>query len=100
MNVATDIIHLSGAASLVPGLSVAFKLAIMIIQTVQVCRLDTYVSSTKFFHNSQISKRNTARLQYLAHLVAESLISIAENMEGKWDDAPVGLKIKLDEFEA
>jgi hypothetical protein len=44
MNVATDIIRLSGAASLVPGLSVAFKLAIMIIQTVQVCRLDTYVS--------------------------------------------------------
>ena len=48
----------------------------------------------------QVSKRNTARLQYLAHLIAESLVAIAENMEDKWDDAPAVLKTKLDEYQA
>ena len=48
----------------------------------------------------QVSKKNTARLQYLAHFVAESLVAIAENMEGKWDDAPAALKTKLDEYQA
>ena len=41
-----------------------------------------------------------ARVQYLAHLVAESLISLAENMQGKRDNTRPGLKIQLDEYEA
>lgn len=48
---------------------------------------------------AQISKRNTARLQYLAHLVSESLVSIAEHMQGIWEDVSPALKTKLDEFE-
>ena len=47
----------------------------------------------------QISKRNTARLQYLAHLVADSLVSIAQHMQGRWDVIPSALKTMLDEFE-
>ena len=101
MNVSTDILRLSDAASLVPGLSVAFRLAMLIIQTAQVCHLDSFGSLTpNLILTAQVSKRNTARLQYLAHLVADSLVSIAENMQGKWDNAPSGLKIQLDEYEA
>ena len=48
----------------------------------------------------QVSKRNTARLQYLAHFIAESLVSIAENMAGRWDDASATIKTRLDEYEA
>ena len=47
----------------------------------------------------QVSKRNPARLHYLAHLIAESLVAIAENMEGKWGDVPAALKTRLDEYE-
>ena len=70
-----------------------------IIQTVQVCHLEAFASSTKFVRISQTLERNTARLQYLAHLVAESLVSISQHMQGRWDVAPSALKIMLDEFE-
>jgi hypothetical protein len=99
MDISTDILRLSGTVSLVPALGVAFKLAMLIIQTVQVCSLEVFISSTDFICASQISKRNTARLQYLAHLVADYLVSIAEHMHGKWDIAPSALKTKLDEFQ-
>ena len=101
MNVSTDILRLSDAASLVPGLSIAFRLAMLIIQTVQVCHIESFGPLTpNFVLTAQISKRNTAWLQYLAHLVADSLVSTAENMQGEWDNAPSGLKIQLDEYEA
>ena len=99
MNISTDLLRLSTTASLVPGLSIAFKLAMQIIQTVQVCHFEAFVSSTKFVCISQISKRNTTRLQYLAHLVADSLVSIAQHMQGRWDVAPSALKTMLNEFE-
>ena len=100
MDISTDILRLSTTASLVPGLSIALRLAMQIIQTVQVCHFEAFVSSTKFVCISQISKRNTARLQYLAHLVADSLVSIAQHMQGRWDVLPSMLKTMLDEFEA
>ena len=37
MNVATDILRLADTVGLVPELTVAFKLAMWILQTVQVC---------------------------------------------------------------
>ena len=99
MDISTDILRLSTTASLVPGLSIALKLAMQIIQTVQVCHLVAFGSSTKFVCISQISKRNTARLQYLAHLVADSLVSIAQHIQGRWDVIPSALRTMLDEFE-
>ena len=70
----------------------------MIIQTVQVTHSEELLLLTPDFVS--ILKRHTARLQYLAHLVSESLISIAEQMKCKWDGAPPVLKIQLDVFEA
>ena len=52
-----------------------------------------------FISVGQTSKRNKTRLQYLARLVAESLIDIAEHMQDKWDDASPTLKTKVDELE-
>ena len=99
MDISTDILHLSTTAFLVPGLSITFKLAMQIIKTIQVCHLVAFVSLTKFICISQISERNTARLQYLAHLVADSLVSIAQHMQRRWDVIPSAPKTMLDEFE-
>ena len=37
MDLATDILHLADKVGVVPGLTVACKLAMQILQTVQVC---------------------------------------------------------------
>ena len=58
-----------------------------IIQTVQVCHLVALYS-----------KLNTTTLQYLANLVTNSL-SIAQNMQERWDIIPSALKTMLDKFE-
>ena len=100
MNIASDFLRLTDTIGLVPGLTAACRLAIQILQTVQVCDHEEFGAYTDLCWIIQISKRNTARLQYLAHLVAESLATIAEHMKGKWDDTPAPMKIKLDEYEA
>ena len=100
MNVASDIRRLAETIGLVPGLTAACKLAILILQTVQVCDHEEFVAYTDLCWIIQISKRNTARLRYLAHFVTESLATIAEHMKGKWDDTPPAMKSKLDEYEA
>ena len=100
MNVASDIHRLADTIGLVPGFTAVCKLAILILQTVQVCDHEEFGAYTDLCWIIQISKRNTARLQYLAHLIAESLATIAEHMKNKWDDTPADMKTKLDEYEA
>jgi len=81
MDLAQDILRIVEKVAQVPGLSAACSLTMTIIKTVQ------------------ISKNNTARLQYLAHSVADNLVTIAEHMTGKWDTATDNLKHQLDCFD-
>lgn len=83
----------------VPGLKTACSLAIHMIKW---CRYLPFLLVSRDgtqWHLIQISKNNTARLQYLAHLVANHLISIAEHMDGRWEDAPTNLARSIDEYE-
>jgi len=48
----------------------------------------------------EISKKNTAPLQYLAHFIADHLVNIAEHMQENRDRAPDALKRSMDKLEA
>ncbi|KIJ30146.1 hypothetical protein M422DRAFT_784095 [Sphaerobolus stellatus SS14] len=80
MDIAKDLFDLVNKVAGVPALHLACSVATQILITVQK------------------TKENSASLQYLAHLVATSLLEISDHMQGNWDRAPSLVKSKLDTF--
>jgi hypothetical protein len=98
MDLAQDILRLAEKVAQVPGLSVAFSLAIEIVNAAQASYFIVNLLCLPIAF-VQIAKNNKKRLRELAHLVTDNLIAIADHVHGRWDDVPDKVKGILDEFD-